>query len=93
MSVYIDKMERTFPVPNGRMKLSHMVADKITELHAMAYAVGLKRSWFQISHKGLPHYDICKSKKRKALQLGATEIDRSQLKAFIRKLRSKDACS
>lgn len=43
------------------MYMCHMLADTITELHTMADRIGIQRKWFQ--NKGIPHYDICQSKK------------------------------
>lgn len=52
----------------------HMQADTVDELHAFAARLGLKRSWFQ-TKPGRPehdHYDLTASKRRKAIELGAT---------------------
>lgn len=81
MAVYVDKAQN----PLGRMKMCHILADTLDELHAMAARLGLKRAWFQ--RHGTPHYDICQSKRRDALALGAVEVDRRQTVALIRKLR------
>lgn len=69
MSVYVDDMEAPF----GRMKMCHMVADTLEELHAMADKIGVARKWFQ-SPTARPHYDICLAKKALALQAGAQPI-------------------
>jgi hypothetical protein len=45
----------------------------------MAQLLGLKRSWFQVSRSGMPHYDICQSKREQAIRLGAVEIDRRKM--------------
>lgn len=66
MTVYVDDMEAPF----GRMKMCHMYADTIAELHTMADRIGVARRWFQ-NAPGSPHYDICLSKKRLALAAGA----------------------
>lgn len=65
MAVYVDDMRASF----GRMVMCHMIADADDELHAMADAIGVARRWFQGDH-----YDICLSKRAKAVALGATEI-------------------
>ena len=79
MPIYIDKAENQL----GRMKMSHMFADTIGELYFMAAKIGLRRSWFQ-NHK-TPHYDLCKSKKKLAIELGAIEIDNKKVVELIRK--------
>lgn len=83
MPVYVDKARNGY----GRMLMCHMVADSLDELHAMADAIGIKRKWFQSeSH---PHYDICQSKRKLAIQNGAVEVGRQELVALIRKHRDK----
>lgn len=83
MPVYVDKASNRY----RRMLMSHMLADTLDELHAMADAIGIKRKWFQSeSH---PHYDICQSKRKLAIQNGAIEIGRRELVAMIRKHRDK----
>ncbi len=83
MPVYVDAGATAF----RRMKMAHMLADTEPELHEMADRIGLKREWFQIDG-GTPHYDICQSKRKKALELGATEINRNEVVALIRRLRN-----
>lgn len=57
--------------------MCHLFADSLCELHAMAEKLGLKREWFQ--HDSAAHYDICKSKRTKAIGFGAVSIEcRSQ---------------
>lgn len=83
MSVYVDHGLNPF----GRMKMCHMLADSLDELHAMADAIGMKRAWFQ-NTPGHPHYDLSMSKRKLAIQHGAIEIDNRQLVEFLRKLRA-----
>lgn len=54
--------------------MCHMIADTDRELHTMAKRIGVQRKWFQ-HPKTNPHYDICLSKRRLALQFGAVEIE------------------
>jgi hypothetical protein len=54
MPVYVDEAKN----PYGRMLMSHMLADTLPELHAMADIVGLKRAWFQ-GNASTAHYDLC----------------------------------
>jgi hypothetical protein len=87
MAVYVG----TIPWPYGRMIMFHMATDgPLEELHLMADAIGVNRKWFQ--NKGqdqsMPHYDICKSKKAMAIQLGAVEVnDREVIRKCFPKWR------
>jgi len=81
MTVYVDKQENQF----GRMKMCHMLADSVDELHAFAEKIGMKRSWFQ--PKSTPHYDLSKSRRLLAIQNGAVEIEADKVVEIIRKYR------
>lgn len=78
MAVYVGTMEW----PYRRMIMFHLVADSVEELHEMVDKIGVNRKWFQNEKAdGLPHYDICKSKKVLAIKHGAIEMsDREILK-------------
>lgn len=65
MAVYVDDYRGRF----RGMIMSHMTADTLDELHAMANTVGLKREWFQ--EGSVPHYDVTLSKKELAIKNGA----------------------
>jgi hypothetical protein len=84
MSVYVDDMR----APYGRMTMCHMVADTDEELHAMAAKIGVARRWHQKAGTPHSHYDICLSKRAKAVSLGALEIDRYELSALIKRKRA-----
>lgn len=81
--VYVDDYRAAF----GRMRMSHMVADTDEELEAMARALELKRSWKQ-SPQRHPHYDVCESKRRRAIQMGARAVGCREL-ALLVKSREK----
>jgi hypothetical protein len=76
MSVFVDQCRW----PLGRMKMCHMVADGLDELHAMADRIGINRRWFQ--DKNPPHYDICKAKRALAVTAGAIEVSTRQIVAM-----------
>lgn len=85
MSVYVDCEKNQY----RHMIMSHMVADTLDELHAMAQRLGLKRTWFQTSRNGMPHYDICQTKRAQAITFGAVEIDRRKMVELMRQHRAK----
>lgn len=76
MSVYVDTLLH-FGWSKGPS--CHMIADTLDELHVMADKIGLKRSWFQNKPTELcPHYDLVASKRKLAVQNGATELERKE---------------
>ena len=82
MPVYVDDMN----IPFGRMIMCHMIADSTEELNTMANRIGVARKWIQHPNTVREHYDICLSKKKLAIGLGAIEITDRQL---IEKIRTK----
>lgn len=83
MAVYVDHATN----PLGQKKMSHMLADTESELHAMAQAIGLKREWFQ-AH-GTKHYDVCQAKRKLAVARGAVQVGRRELVSIIRRQRQE----
>ncbi len=70
MAVYVDRGRRKL----GRMRMCHMLADTLDELHVMADRLGVARRHFQVSNSGVPHYDICQQNRAKAIAAGAVEV-------------------
>jgi hypothetical protein len=83
MSVYVDNMRAGY----GRMTMCHMVADTRAELDEMADRIGVARKWIQHEGGHLEHYDICLSKRAKAVAAGAKEVTMRELSAFLRNRR------
>lgn len=83
MAVYVDTMK----TPYRGMRMSHMLADTLDELHAMARAIGLRQEWFQ-ANASTPHYDVCQVKKGMAIDRGAVVVGRRDMVAIIRRLRN-----
>lgn len=70
MAIYVDPVF-TWP---GKGQWCHMMTDgDLSELHAMAERLGLKRAWFQNKPRH-PHYDLRPSKRALAVQYGAVEV-------------------
>jgi len=65
MAVYVDPAK----LPYKGMLMCHMVADTEEELHAMADKLGIARA-----HYHAFHYNITKSSRVKAIQLGAIKV-------------------
>lgn len=89
MSVYVDwLMDHGWTLRGRRVKSCHMTADTPEELHAMAEAIGMKRSWYQSSPPhSLPHYDLTPSRRADAVARGAVELDRKTLCPTFRRIR------
>jgi hypothetical protein len=81
MAVYIDDYEAPF----GNMLMCHMVADTTDELIAMVDKIGVQRKWIQKPGTYNEHFDICLSKKKKAVAAGAIEITARQYAEFVNK--------
>lgn len=79
--VYIDNMN----APYGRMKMCHMIADSTEELLEMADKIGVNRKWIQDAGTYNEHFDICLSKKDKAIQSGAKPITMMELGRILSK--------
>lgn len=90
MAVYVDDMWET-PLGNYRgMKMSHMVADTVEELHLMADKIGVQRRWYQGPPKSTnPHYDICLSKRKLAVAAGAKQVTVRQAVGIVAAMRDK----
>lgn len=84
MSVYVDDPMHPF----GRMIMCHMIADTRDELLAMVDAIGVPRKWIQKKGTASEHFDICKSKRDKAIAAGAKPVDGNELVEIIRRKRA-----
>lgn len=86
MSVYVDDMKAGF----GSMIMCHMIADCSDELVDMADKIGVNRKWIQYPLTWKEHFDICLSKRKKAVSLGAVEISQIQLSRKLQDRRKSD---
>jgi hypothetical protein len=73
--VYIDNMN----APYRNMKMCHMIADTSHELLLMATNIGVNHKWIQNKGTYQEHFDICTTKKKLALAIGAKEVTMKEL--------------
>lgn len=74
MSVYVDPLRRFGGGPQCfREGSCHLFADTVEELHTFAARIGMRRAWFQ-DHASVPHYDLTRTKRNRAVRLGAIEL-------------------
>lgn len=85
MPVYVDDSKIRF----GRMWMCHMIADTTAELVAMAERIGVAREWIQKPGTPREHFDICLSKRKLAIDAGATEISQRELALKLRARREE----
>lgn len=89
MSVYVDTLcHHGWKLYDRSVMSCHMFADTrdLTELHRIADAIGLKRTWFQ--NERLPHYDLTPGKRAMALRAGAIPVDFARAVLIWRALRA-----
>jgi hypothetical protein len=94
VTVYVDDMRMPAQVGRLRARWSHLVTDSpdLSELHAFAASIGLRRSWFQEDRQGPrdpghPHYDVTDSKRALALAAGAVPIEAGDTLTVIMRRR------
>lgn len=75
MAVYVDDME----APYRGMVMCHMAADTTEELVAMARRIGVPPKWIQYPGTQREHFDICRSKRKRAVLEGAIEVTQREL--------------
>ena len=90
MTIYVDALVDWGWKMRGRLVAScHMFTDSadIEELHFFAARLGMKREWFQ-PNAIAPHYDLVKSRRDLAMELGAIEVDRKRASSIWRARRA-----
>lgn len=75
MAVYVDDMFAQY----GRMKMCHMIADTRDELLEMVRQIGVNPKWIQAKDTPREHFDVCASKRLKAIECGAVAITWAEL--------------
>lgn len=85
MAVYVDSANLKY----RNMVMCHMIADTLPELHDMAKKIGMKKEWFQ-KDASFPHYDVPLFRKKKALELGAIEVNRREIALKMREIRKNN---
>ncbi|WP_350165882.1 DUF4031 domain-containing protein [Algiphilus sp.] len=83
MAVYVDDMRARY----GRMVMCHMLADSDAELLTMADRIGVARRWHQHPGTARSHFDICQSKRARAVAAGAVEITKRRAARIVAQRR------
>jgi hypothetical protein len=75
MAAYVDDLQ-VWPNARGifRAGSCHLASDTLDELHEFAARLGMRREWFQPGRGRHPHYDLVKSRRDRAVALGAIEV-------------------
>ncbi|MGW5703892.1 DUF4031 domain-containing protein [Amycolatopsis japonica] len=108
MTVYVDDFTVPATVGGRSGHWSHLIADTEDELHAFAAQLGLPRRWFQdprirSGRRPFParpgsfaaetwHYDVIRSKRDLALQLGAVDVAWRDLPDLIKHRMAHGTC-
>lgn len=92
MAVYVDALQ-VWPNARGifRAGSCRLAADTLDELHKFAARLGMRRAWFQPGNGRHPHYDLVKSRRDKAVALGALEVSGRDLVLLWRAQREATA--
>lgn len=84
MTVYVDDMQASY----GQMIMCHMIADTRSELMSMVDNIGVSPHWLQRAGTSNEHFDICLSKRARAVKNGAIELT---MREFIKVIKKKRA--
>jgi hypothetical protein len=84
MAVYVDDMRAHY----GRMIMCHMAADTTRELLMMAGNLGISRRWIQHEGTWREHFDVCLTKRARAIELGAIGVTRREFATFVSSRRN-----
>jgi len=78
--IYVDSIQHYPDCGLPYKDWCHMATDDgdLSELHAMASRLGLKRAWFQ-DKTGHPHYDLTPAKRALTIRYGAQAVDTMEL--------------
>jgi hypothetical protein len=74
VTVYVDNMLRRATVGRIASEWSHLFADSTEELLAFGAQLGMRPEWLQHPGTHREHFDLIKTKRLRALGLGAEPI-------------------
>lgn len=81
--IFVDDMYQHPMGKFGQMRMSHLIGDNATELHALAAKIGIARAHFHVDH-----YDICMKKRELAIKFGAQPVTMRQASAMVMMARA-----
>ena len=75
--IYVDDLGISYK----RMCMYHLFAvpHNNKELVEFGEKIGLKKEWLQTKNVSFPHFDVCKSKRKQAISLGATSVSTREM--------------
>ena len=94
MTVYVDPLSfRGWRIRGREVANCHLFTNQVdlSELHALASAIGMHREWFQDA-RSAPHYDLTPTRRAAALAAGAVAVDFRQAVRIWRARRALLAC-
>jgi hypothetical protein len=85
MAVYVDNWKAKYK----GMIMCHVIADSHDELIEFMNKIGVEKHWIQHENTHEEHFDICLSKRKEAVSLGAIEINFRDYARMINKRRNE----
>lgn len=90
--IYVDPVQ-AWGAPWQGGKSCHLVSDHtVDELLDFAKRIALPMQWFQ-HRASIPHFDLSRSWRERAVAAGAIEVDRLGFVAAVRRFRERTAAA
>ncbi len=92
MTVYVDDWRQRATVGRVAGQWSHLICgpwDDPAELHQLAAAIGLRRSWYQAKPWPRGHYDVLERRRQAAIAAGAVPVTWAELGRMMAEARDR----
>jgi hypothetical protein len=89
LTVYVDDWRQRATIRQREDRWSHLLADDVDELHALAARLGIPRRGFQVHRRSaaLNHYDLPENLRLQAIALGAVPVTWREMARLTREWR------